>query len=141
MKTLNTLVKIHQQKLDAIRRNLVSLESQRAQLLALSKNLEKELAKEIGLAEQNSELAGFFGDYITRIRERQERVTREVAELDGQVDTVRAAIRLEYSEQLKYEQILEAKLKEKRAAEERKEAIELDEIASDQHQRKEEVES
>ena len=41
MKTIKTLIKVQQQKLDVVRRNLVSLESQKAQLENLSKNLDK----------------------------------------------------------------------------------------------------
>lgn len=139
MKTLTTLIQIHQQKLDALRRGLVSLESQKVQLLALAANLEAELAREIKLAESTSELAAFFGDYIKRIRERQARVRKEADQLDVQIDATRGAIRIEYGERLKYEQMLEAKLKAKKAERERKEGIELDDIATQQHIRKEEV--
>ena len=56
MKTLETLIKTHQQKLDAFRRSLVSLESQQAQLDALDKKLEQELASEIALSDQSTKL-------------------------------------------------------------------------------------
>lgn len=141
MKTLKTLVKIHKQKLDGFRRSLVSLESQKAQLQALHRNLEHELASELKLADQSAELSGLFGNYIKRVRERQERVLREIAEIDVKIDATRGAIRIEYGEQLKYEQMLERKMLEQKKAREHKEALMLDDIAATQHSRREDVES
>lgn len=140
MKTIKTLIKVQKQKLDVVRRNLVSLESQRAQLLALSERLEQELANEIALSDSSAELSSFFGHYITRIRERQARLREEVRTLDVQIEMAREAVRAEYSEQLKYEQILERKMEERKQALERKEGIELDDIAAVQHGRRQVVE-
>lgn len=140
MKTLNTLVKVQKQKLDTVRRNLASLESQVAQLQALDKTIEKELATEIQLADTSAELSGFFGDYIKRVRERQQRIRQEIRELDVQVEMTREALRAEYSEQLKYEQLLEQKKLAAKKLAARKEDIELDDIAAAQHMRKEDAE-
>lgn len=138
MKTITTLIKIHQQQLDLLRRNLGGLELQKVQLIELDRNLEKELAGEIKLAEQNSELAGYFGDYIKRVRQRQERLRAEVAGIEEQMVILREAVHFEYGEQLKFEKILEQRLEAKRKAAAIKEGLELDEIAGQQHRRKEE---
>ena len=140
MKTLNILIKVQKQKLDIVRRNLAGLESQVAQLEILDTNLEKDLAEEIKLADSSAELSGFFGDYIKRVRQRQDRIRSEIRELNIQIEMAREAVRAEYSEQLKYEQLLERKIEEAKQETERIEDIEMDDIAVRQHMRQEEVE-
>ena len=139
MKTIKTLIKVQKQKLDMVRRNLVSLETQMAQLNMLNEKLEKDLAAEIELADKSAELSSFFGDYIKRIRARQERLRKEIRDLDVQVEMAREVVRHEYGEQLKYEKILENKMIEAKREADRKEGIELDDIAANQHARKEDV--
>ena len=139
MKTIKTLIKVQKQKLDMVRRNLVSLETQQSQLETLHKKLEKDLASEIELADNSAELSSFFGDYIKRIRQRQELVRKEIRALETQVEMAREVVRHEYGEQLKYEKILENKMAEAKAEADRKEGLELDDIAANQHARKEEV--
>ena len=139
MKTIKTLIKVQKQKLDMVRRNLVSLETQMAQLNMLNEKLEKDLAAEIELADKSAELSSFFGDYIKRIRARQERLRKEIRDLDVQVEMAREVVRHDYGEQLKYEKILENKMIEAKREADRKEGIELDDIAANQHARKEDV--
>ena len=78
----------------------------------------------------------FFGDFSNRIKKRKEEIAKEVQLLDKQMDVLNNDIRAAFSELKKYEIALERVKLRAKTAEERKETIELDEIAGQQHQRK-----
>lgn len=136
MKGLDTLIKLHKRKLDELRRQVVSLETQKAQLLALSAKIQQELENEIDLAGKQPEMGKFFGDFAKRIKKRQENIAIEVKSLDKQMDALRQEITAEFSEQKKYEIAKEnARLRDQEEAN-RKETNMLDEVAADQYRRK-----
>ena len=136
MKGLATLIKLHKRTLDELRRKMVSLENQKNQLRLLSARLNQELEDEMQTAGKQPEMAHFFGDFATRIKKRQEGIAKEVQSLDTQMDKLGEHIAEAYAEVKKFE--IAKKNIERRAAEavKRKETIELDEIAGQQHRRK-----
>ena len=136
MKGLITLIKIHKRDLDDLRRKMVALENQKAQLLQASAKLSEELVAEIQTASKSPEMGRFFGDFSNRIKKRKEEIAKEVQLLDKQMDVLNNDIRAAFSELKKYEIALERVKLRAKTAEERKETIELDEIAGQQHQRK-----
>ena len=136
MKGLNTLIKLHRRTLDELRRKMVSLENQKAQLLQASAKLSEELAAEIRMASKTPEMGRFFGDFSNRIKKRQAELAAEVQKLDKQMETLNVEIREAFAEVKKYEIALE-NAKQRIAAEgERRETIAMDEMAGQQFRRK-----
>lgn len=135
MKGLATLIKLHKRDLDVIRRKMVALENQKAQLEQLLIRLQEELKKEIALAGKTPEMGAFFGDFAKRIRGRQEQVHSEIQAIDKKIAVVRDEIAVAFGEIKKFEIALENAKKRKLAAQNRRDTIVLDEIASQQHHR------
>lgn len=137
MKGISTLIKLHKRTLDELRRKMGVLEGQKAQLQETAVRLRKELEEEMKLASKQPEMGSFFGGFAKRIKNRQESIAAEIKKLDGEMAKLRDEIAEAYSELKKFEIAKEnAKIK---AAEEqnRKDTIMLDEIAGQQHRRKE----
>lgn len=135
MKTLKTLIKLHQQRLDVLRRQMGSLESQKAQLLAMVKRIREEMTREIELAQKTSELGVFFGDYVKRIRNREVSANKEVQELEKKMDQLRDQIRDAFIELKKYETALDNRKKAAKKEQAKKETLQLDEVASQRYER------
>jgi len=136
MKGLNTLIKLHKRSLDELRRQMVALENQKAQLLSLSAKLKDELAAEIVTASRNPEMGNFFGNFSKRIEKRQLEIAKEVAALDKQMKDLDVQIVAAFAELKKFEIALDNAKKRKQAEADRRETGEMDEIAGQQHRRK-----
>ncbi len=135
MKTLNTLIKYHQQQLDVLRRQMVSLESQKGQLLAMVDRIRAEMQREIELAQKTAEIGMLFGDYVKRIREREKNAHKEVKEIEKKMDVLRDDIRAAFTELKKFETARDNRKKEWRQKADRRETEQLDEIASQRFER------
>lgn len=136
MKGLNTLIKLNKRTLDELRRKMVALENQKAQLLQASAKLDEELQSEIKLASKTPEMGQFFGGFSNRIKNRQQEIVFEVKKLDKQIDELNIEIGIAFSELKKYEIALANAKQREKAAHERKLTIEMDEIAQQQFGRK-----
>ncbi|MDX2112560.1 MAG: flagellar export protein FliJ [Alphaproteobacteria bacterium] len=136
MKGLLTLIKLSKRRLDELRRKLGNLEGQKAQLEEVLRSLSAELAKELELAGGQPEMSGFFGGFAKRIQQRQDAIHQEIKKIEIEITKTRDEISDAFSEQKKYE--IAADNAKKRAAEEqnRKETLALDEVAEQQHRRK-----
>jgi len=82
VKSIDTLIKLHKRELDELRKQMVSLENQKAQLQLLSAKLAADLEDEIRKAKEQPELSQFFGGFAKRIQKRQEEIAGEVKALD-----------------------------------------------------------
>lgn len=138
MKTLTTLIKLHQRKLDDLRRKMGALVSQRTQLEELSTKLQQELLREMEMAGKQPEMGSFFGGFARRIQTRQEGIATEMRSLDEQMAALREEIAMEFGELKKFEIARENARKRAEAEASRKETIALDEIAGQQHRRRQE---
>jgi len=138
MKGLSTLIKLHKRKLDELRREMVTLENQKSQLQKSSANLRQELENEMQMAKKQAEMSSFFGGFAKRIQKRQDEIAEEIRSLDKKMAKLNAEITEAYGELKKFE--IAQENAQRRADEEdrRKETILMDEIAGQQHQRKEE---
>jgi len=138
MKGLSTLIRLSKRTLDELRRKMVSLETQKAQLEKAIVVMQKELNDEVALGAKQPEMANFFGEFAKRIKQRQEVLRDEIRSLDKQIAALNEEIFIAFTELKKYEVAKENAMK--RAAEEtaRKETIALDEVAGQQFQRKKE---
>jgi flagellar protein FliJ len=136
MKTLDTLIRLHKRTLDELRRNMVSLENQKSQLQQAIANLQKDLDKEMVLAGKQPELSNFFGEFAKRIKTRQETLHGEIRSLDVKITELNSKIFEAFTELKKYEIAKENAKQRAREAENRKETILLDEIATQQFLKK-----
>ncbi|MDX1974560.1 MAG: flagellar FliJ family protein [Rickettsiales bacterium] len=139
VKGIHTLIKLHKRTLDELRRKMTNLENQKNQLRTSLINLQKELEQEMALAGQQAEMAGFFGDFSKRIRKRQETIVFEIQALDIQIVKLSDEISVAFAELKKFEIARDNAKKCEQAAQNRKDTIMLDEIAIQQHRRKEDV--
>lgn len=140
MKTLNTLIRLHKRSLDGLRRRMGELENQKAQLQQAIKALQKEMDTEVRLAEKQPEMANFFGEFATRIKNRQETIHQEIAAVDVKIKNLNNEIFEAFTELKKYEIAKENARLRANESEKRKETIMLDEIAAQQHLRKNKAE-
>lgn len=138
MKGLNTLIKLAKRTLDELRRKMGALEGQKSQLIYVSVKLREELESEIELAKKQPEMGGFFGDFAKRIKKRQEDIASGIKKLDEQMAKLQTEISEAYGELKKYEIALDNAKRRAREEESRRETIQLDEIAGQQHRRRKE---
>jgi flagellar export protein FliJ len=138
MKGLATLIKLHKRTLDELRRKMATLENQKSQLQQSSASLQKELQHEMRTAKKQAEMSGFFGGFAKRIQKRQEEIVHEIRSLDRQMAALNDEISEAYTELKKFEIAQENAKRRANEEERRKETILIDEIAGQQHQRKEE---
>jgi len=138
MKGLNTLIKLHKRTLDDLRRKLVGLEEQKAQLQALSRTLQEELEREMQMATAQPDLSRFFSGFAKRIQKRQEDIAREMQALDRQIAALSEQIAEAFGELKKFEIAQENALRRLKEEEKRRDDALMDDIAARQHRRKEE---
>lgn len=110
-KTLSTLIKIHKQQVDVLRREMGLLESEMQQLQTLTENLTSEHEREMKLVIDAPSFAGFFGAYSSSIKRKLKDISEEIKRLSDAVDEKKVAIMQEFGEQKKYE-IAEGNLKQ-----------------------------
>ena len=141
MKGLNTLIKLHKRKLDELRRKMVLLEKQKDDLERASRKLQQELEDEMKLASAQADMSQFFAGFSKRIQNRQAEIAKEVRMIDRQIAKLNDDIAAEFGELKKFE--IAKQNAEKRAADAqtRRDTLALDEIASQQHRRKQQTES
>jgi len=133
IKTLNTLIKLHKRRVDIIRREMVTLEEERNQLQIVAEKLAAELAEEMRLAAEDAKVAGFFGAYSKRVKERQEIIVQEMKRLDEAIALKVEAIREEFAEQKKYEIAHENAEKRLLKEAQRRQQQRFDEIGTQQY--------
>lgn len=102
-KGLHTLIKVHKNQLDQLRKEQSSLLNQKDSLLALSEQLQQEVEEEKRLAEEDIELMKAFGPYAARMRKRREEIAKEVAVLDTKLEQVGEFIAVKFEELKRYE--------------------------------------
>lgn len=139
MKGLLTLIKLSKRALDELRRKMGALENQKSQFEFAAQKLQEELQHEIVMAKKQPEMSGFFGDFAKRIKKRQEVIAGEIRKLDQQIEKMRDEIATAFGELKKYEIALENSKQRAKDAQNRKDTIQLDEIASQQYQRRQET--
>jgi chromosome segregation ATPase len=140
MKSFDTLIRLHKRTLDELRRQMVSLETQKQQLEFAIERLQQELENEVRLAgevtRETPEMANFFGEFAKRIKLRQDLLREEICTLDAQILKLNEEIFDAFTELKKMEIARDnAKQRAKENAA-RKEAIDLDDIAVQQYIRK-----
>jgi flagellar biosynthesis chaperone FliJ len=138
MKGLATLIKLSKRTLDELRRKMAALEKEKSDLEFAVITLQEELQREIAMAEKQPDMAQFFGDFAKRIQNRQQQLAVEIKSVDKKIEMLREEITVAFGELKKYEIALENDRRRKLEEQNRKDTIVLDEIAGQQHRRKQE---
>lgn len=138
MKGLITLIKLSKRTLDELRRKMTALENQKAQLEQAIVNLRKEVEEEMQAAAKNPEMGNFFGGYAKRMRQRELDLRAEIDKVEQQIIALSDEITLAFADLKKYEIALDMAKERARETAARRETEMMDEIASQQHHRKQE---
>jgi flagellar protein FliJ len=139
MKGIVTLIKLSKRTLDDLRRKMVQLENQKNTMEQLAQSLLDELANEMLLSSKSVEMQRYFANFYRQIKIRQEKVAEEIGNLNRRIDLLREDIANAFAELKKYEIAQENEIKRLKQKAKHKETLEMDEIASQQHQRKTEA--
>lgn len=136
MRTLATLIRVHQYKLDEKRRELADFERLRADLTTRRDRLEAELAAEQAAAKTVECGAFAYGGFALGVISRREKLAASLAEIDVRIEAAREEVAAAFQELKRYEIVLAARQKKLRAELDRKEQMRLDEVSLDMHRRR-----
>jgi flagellar protein FliJ len=136
MKGLGTLIKLKQRELDTLRRQLTEQQEQMDILLRAEQGLIEELERELALAAEQVEMAGFFGNFSKGIETRQQQVRDAMTKVQKKMDTLRDKISDAFGELKRFEVTLDNQQKRKKQKLDKAETQQLDEISLQQFQRK-----
>jgi len=138
LKPLNTLIKIHKQKADILRREMVVLEEEKHQLETAADKLRDDHAREMQHVAKEPAFITFMGSYSDYVRRRLEAIVLETQRLNQEIEEKRDAIGEEFSEQKKYE-IARRHIQKRIQEEERHRAQQKsDEVGAQQYRRQKE---
>jgi hypothetical protein len=135
IKPLTTLIKIHKQKTDVLRREMIVLEEELHQLQMVERKLRMEHEQEAQLVMKDPLFLGFFGAYSAYVKKRLQAIAKEMERLQNAIEEKRDEISAEFSEQKKYE-IARDHISKRIMEEERRRAQQkYDEVATQQYMR------
>ena len=140
MKGLKTLIKLRQRELDKLRQNLGKLEEELRSLITEEKRLGAELEAEIKLAAENPEMAQFFGQFAQGIEHKQDQIRALASEVNKAIANMQREITDAFGELKRLEIARDNFEAEQEAKQAHREALELDEIALQQYNRKQQTE-
>lgn len=135
VKTLDTLIKIHKQKADFLRRELIALEDELHQLQLLAERLKRDHEQEMELAVSEPAYSKFFGSYSIHVKKKLASLGEETVRLQEAVEAKRVEISGEYSEQKKYEIALDNLKQHMREEDKHRLQGRFDEVANQQFTR------
>jgi chromosome segregation ATPase len=128
MKSINTLLRVKQREMDALKRQQGVLEQQREEVHSIIVGLANQLVDELKAAQALPEMAHFFGDYSAAIKKRQEMMHTHLRRVEVELDKLTQQLRERFSEMKKYEMAIANWQKRKDEATNRKLQQEMDEI-------------
>lgn len=129
MKPFQSQIRLHKWTVDEAQRQLADLMRLAERLRQDVADLEAEALSEQRAAQNSYEASVTYGAYAVRVIERREKLHRSIAEVEGQVEQARDALREAFAELKKFE--LAAEAAEERAKKKRdaREQTTLDEVA------------
>ena len=129
MKPFESQIRLHKWTVDEAQRQLADLMRLADRLRQDLADLEAEAIREQQTAAASFEAGLTYGAYAVQVIERREKLNRSIAEVEGQVEQAREALRDAFAELKKFE--LAADAAEKRAKKKRdaREQTLLDEVA------------
>ena len=121
---LNSLIRLHEWRVDGKRRTLRDLLRVIGDLEQQARRLEEDLANEQGVARASPDEAGFmYGNYAHAVILRRERIAESIAATENKIGAAREALNEAYRDLKKYE--LAQRARDGRAARERERAEQM----------------
>ncbi|HEV2673398.1 MAG TPA: flagellar export protein FliJ [Aliidongia sp.] len=129
MKPFQSQIRLHKWTVDEAQRRLGELMRLADRLRQDLEDLAAEAVREQAAAAQSLEAGMTYGAYAVRVIERREKLNRSIAEVEGQIEQAREALKDAFAELKKFE--LAAAAAEERARKKRdaREQTALDEVA------------
>lgn len=137
-KTLQTLIKLSRQELDAYRRDLNVYLGKKDELIEKKRILHESLLREAELFAQMPDTQYAYSNYAINVGVQQENLDKFMLVIDGQINALQDKIAEAFQTMKRYEILKDIKEKEAVKEEARKEVIELDEMGMNSFLRKEE---
>lgn len=136
MKGLRTLIRLHKQDLDELRREMAALEGRRAALIDRRKMLDRELAEEQRFVAETPNMAFAYGAYAQRVIAERADIAERKQALEDDIAALGERVAEAYAELKKYEIAMSQRLRRQRAEAARREQRDLDELGLDMHRRR-----
>lgn len=128
MKSMETLLRVKQREVDALKRHQGILEKTREEGYQTITMLGDRLRDELKAAQVMPEMAHFFGDFSAHIKKRQDAVHAQIRKVEVELDKLAEQIRERFSEMKKYELVLAAHNKREKEKATRREQAMMDEV-------------
>ncbi|MEM1104416.1 MAG: flagellar export protein FliJ [Pseudomonadota bacterium] len=132
MKSYATLIRLHKFRVDERQRVLSRLAAARRQLEEEVERLDRQLEDEKSGAASVEGGAALYAAFAGGVKARRGELEKSIAGLDGEAAAAQAALQEAYRELKKYEHLEALKVAEQKRQAKRREAAEMDEIASRQ---------
>lgn len=136
MRTLTTLIRVHQYRLDEKRRELADLERFRADLVSQRERLEAEVRTEQDVAKRVECGAFAYAGFAQNVISRRDKLAASLADVDRRIEAVQQEVQEIFQELKRYELALAARQKKLREEMDRRQQIQLDEISLQMHRRR-----
>lgn len=130
MKSLNTLLKIAERDLDTLRRALAQKLAKQGVVEESILALQQQIAVEQQRAVQDYESSRAYAGYALLAGERRKAMAAEVQTISAECDQLRTLIAEAHVEMRKFERLIELREEREQAARDKREADELDEMAT-----------
>lgn len=134
MKTLETLIKLYQTRLDEKWQEMAQQQDTRDKIQTILDNLAEQLKQERELALRDSSVAFNFGKYAETVDTRRKQLTGTLQQIDTLLERMNEELRELYEETKRIEIIKDMQDARAEKAEMLKEQMEMDELAMQQHQ-------
>ena len=129
MKPFQSQIRLHKWTVDEAQRQLSELMRLADRLRQDLADLEAEAVREQQAAAQSLEASMTYGAYAERLVERREKLNRSIAEVEGQIEQARDALKDAFAELKKFELAAEAAEERARKKRDAREQATLDEVA------------
>ena len=136
-KSLHTLIRLHQHRVDEKRRQLGGMLAVVSDLERQASALEDKIIKEQDIAKSSPDLAGvFYGNFAALSILRREQFAAAIAEMEEKIVVAQGEVRKEYTDLKGFELTQEARDRADALEQLRSEQLVLDEIGSNAHRQK-----
>jgi len=129
VKPFQSQIRLHKWTVDEAQRQLSELMRLADRLRQDLADLEAEAVREQQAAAQSLEASMTFAAYVERVIERREKLNRSIAEVEGQIEQAREALKDAFAELKKFELAAEAAEERARRKRDAQEQAMLDEVA------------
>ncbi|MDB5363224.1 MAG: flagellar export protein FliJ [Rhodospirillales bacterium] len=129
MKPFESQIRLHKWTVDEAQRQLGELMRLADRLRQDVADLEAEVVRERQAAAQSFEASLTFAGYLHQVIERREKLHRSIAEVEGQIEQAREALKDAFAELKKFELAAEAAEERAKRKRDAQEQTALDEVA------------